>query len=105
MNDIYHYCVTRNDLPLGVIAAQLVHAAGESNPGGEHSYVVVLSVSSKEELLDIEKKLCDANIVHVAVREIDSPYNGELMTIGINPIFRSKNKQFRRIVSGIKLLK
>jgi len=100
----YHYCIVRNDLPIGVTAAQLVHAAGESNPGGQHSHAVVLGVP-KENLLDIEVKLSDAGITHVAVREPDSPYNGELMAIGIVPVFRSKNKDLRRIVSGLKLLR
>ena len=105
MTDLYHYCIARENLPRGVIAAQLVHAAGESNPKGQHSYAVVLSASSEAELLDIEKKLCEAEISHVAVRESDAPYNGELMAIGINPVIRSSNKRLRRIVSGIKLLR
>lgn len=105
MTSLYHYCVTRDDLPKGVVAAQLVHAAGESNPEGQHSYAVVLSVSSEDRLIDIEKKLCEAEILHKAVREPDAPYNGELMAIGINPLLRSENRDFRRIVSGIKLLK
>lgn len=107
MNDLirsHHYCIMRNDLPVGDSHAQLLHAAGESNPKGEKCYAVVLSVSH-EELIDIQKKLSDNQIRHIPVYESDPPYFGELTAIGIHPLIKSENKNLRRIVSGIKLLR
>ncbi len=103
-NDFHHYCILRDDLPLGVSHAQLLHAAAESNPDNKSCYAVVLS-TSREHLLDIEKKLCDLEIGHKAIRESDAPYNGDLTAIGICPLVKSKSKDFRRIVAGIKLLR
>lgn len=105
MSDLYHYCVLRNDLPLGVFSAQLIHIAGESNPGGKHSYAVALYARDEEHLASIEAKLIEKEILHVSVREIDSPYFGALMGIGIVPFDRTTNKPARRIVAGLKLIK
>lgn len=102
LKDLYHYVILRDDLTPGQAIAQTIHAAGESNPAGLHSYAVALSVP-KEKLKEIEQRLCETDINHVAVYEPDSPFDGEITAIGISPIFKSKNKDLRRIVSGLKL--
>lgn len=47
---MYHYIVVRADLPLGVKAANIAHAAGESSPGHlpNDTHVVVLQASGQE---------------------------------------------------------
>ena len=102
MEELHHYCIVRSDLTISTIAAQLIHAAGESNPKGIRCYSVALRADNLEE---IEQKLKDASIPHIAIREVDPPYNNELLAIGICPINRSKSKDLRRIVSCLSLIK
>lgn len=88
-----HYVVVRSDLPLGFLAAQIVHAAGESSPGNIDfgTNAVVLSVLTEAALAVIERQLQRAGIQHVAIREPDAPYNGALTAIGLVPI-RDRSK-------------
>jgi hypothetical protein len=162
-----HYLVVRRDLPVGVIMAQLAHAAGESfyqfglrcrrssvteqrvsNPTGagsslaggstfsrqsllsrltllvesvagqqampddswRHQWallacelwglerdaqrvdgdvsrttVVVLGSRNRGRLERLERELVEAGVPHVAVREPDAPWCGELMAVGLEP--------------------
>lgn len=91
MSELTHYCIIRKDLPLGVMAAQLIHAAGESSPGNlpEHTFAVCLAVSDEPALLALEERLARADIPHTAIREPDAPWNGQLMAIGIRPLDRT----------------
>lgn len=92
-----HYCVVRQDLPRGVLAAQLIHAAGES-AGGElpaSTIAVALSARDEAQLLAIEQQLRRLAIPHRAIREPDPPWNGALMAIGIAPV------RDRGAVSGV----
>lgn len=90
--EIVHYIVVRRDLPVGVLAAQITHAAGESGAlyadwiGGA---AVVLGVDSERELEKLRKYLREERIQHVVVREQSEPYNGQLMAIGLVPGDRS----------------
>ena len=99
-----HYCIVRTDLPLGVVCAQLVHAAGESSPGklASGTYAVVLGIPTAEKLLALEKKLIEENISHLAIREPDTPYCGEIMAIGILPMSR---EPLRKILGKLPLLR
>lgn len=99
-----HYCVVLEGLPLGVTGAQLVHAAGESSPGGipDGTYAVVLAAKSEMQLLALEQRLLAKNIPHAAIREPDAPWFGRLMAIGIAPCDRSLVK---KEVSNFPLLK
>lgn len=83
-----HYCVIRRDLPLGVLGAQLVHAAGESSPGGLPVGTIAVALAARDEshLEELERKLIERQIPHRAIREPDSPWNGALMSIGIEPV-------------------
>jgi len=100
----HHYCIVQEGLPIGVTAAQLVHAAGESNPEGKKCYSVVLS-ANEDKLAFIESMLSQNQISHVAVREPDSPYDGRLMAIGIHPCIRHLSDELRKIVGKLPLLK
>jgi len=100
-----HFCIVRSDLPLGVIAAQLVHAAGESAPGGLPSgtHAVVLGADDEAALQEIEERLFQFNVPFHGVREPDSPWDGALMAIGVVPMVPTK--QLRRVTKKLRLLR
>lgn len=93
----------RQDLPLGLLAAQVTHAAGESSPGnlpdGVHAVALGCSVES---LAALEQRLQNACIEHKAIREDAAPYEGQLMAIGIPPCYRDEVKKY---VSSLPLLR
>lgn len=96
---VTHYVIVRRDLPLGMLAAQVVHAAGESSPGSlpEHTYAVVLAAKSSVQLADLSIDLTAAGIAHRCIYESDEPYCGQLLAVGVAPDLRSKLKgHFRR---------
>lgn len=93
----YHYCIVRRDLPLGVLAAQLVHSRVEH---GTHA--VVLAAKNELHLSQIEDSLRLFSIPHVAIREPDAPYFGALMAIGIAPT--TNRNTFKIITRKLKLL-
>lgn len=85
---VSHYCIVRDDLPRGVIAAQLVHAAGES-AGGELPpgvRAVVLAVPDERSLVRVAARLHDLGVPHRVIREPDPPWCGAAMAIGMCPI-------------------
>jgi hypothetical protein len=86
------------------MAAQLIHAAGESSPGDLSSgtFAIALAAKSELQLLAIEKRLISQNIQHSAIRESDDPWDGQLMAIGIAPCDRSI---VRKEVSQLPLVK
>jgi hypothetical protein len=102
---LHHYCIIRADLPRGVQFAQLIHAAGESAPGDlpSDTRAVALEVSNEQELLELEHKLVGLGIAFVAIREVDEPYNNQLMSIGLKPVVR--DKKLRKAMSSYKLVK
>lgn len=79
-----------------------MHAAGESSPGNLPSgtFAVVLAVSSEAELERFSARLVDADLVHYDIREVDEPYSGQLMAIGLRPIMRSVG---RKVLSNLPL--
>lgn len=91
-----HFIIVRRDLPLGIIAAMVTHAAGESavlykSPMGvpfNGCTAVVLEVKNEKELDDVIMRLFDANISHIRVRESSPPYLGATMAIGVVPLER-----------------
>lgn len=87
------------------MAAQLVHAAGESSPGNisEGTHAVVLSVKGEHKLLDLERKLIDLQIPHKAIREPDLPWDGQIMAIGLFPTF--KTPVVKKLLSQYPLLR
>jgi hypothetical protein len=95
--------LVRRDLPLGVQLAQVVHAAGESTQGvelPENTHAVALHARSQDELLAMEGKLRAAGIPHRSIREVDAPYEGQLLAIGIHPF---AGQEVRRLLSSLPL--
>lgn len=92
--------------------AQLLHAAGESAAlwasslaGGPRrlpydTHAIALHARSEAELLQLEQRLQVAKIPHVSVREVDAPFEGQLMAIGLCP---SAGKEVRRLLSSLPL--
>lgn len=101
---IAHYCLTRADIPAGLQAAQLIHAAGESSPGNlpPHTYAIALTCADEGELNTLSNRLFLAGIKHKRIIESDAPYSGQLMAIGIPPQPRS---MLKRHLSSCKLLR
>lgn len=92
----------RSDLPLGVLAAQIVHAAGESSPGSlpEATHAVVLAVAGEEALERLLARLARSQVACRAIREPDAPWNGALMAIGVVPAPKSA---LRKVLSDVPL--
>jgi hypothetical protein len=99
-----HYCVVRDDLPRGVLAAQLIHAAGESGAGQRGLYAVALVVRGEAELLLVEDRLRFHEVPFRAIREPDPPWCGQLMAIGVVPMARD-DRDLRRVLQRLPLLK
>lgn len=96
--------IVRRDLPIGLLAAQIVHAADESIDGFVTSgmHAVVLTVPSETALLAVSANLMSARIAHVRIEEPDAPYNGALMALGLRPM---KKEVLKRYLSSLPLLK
>lgn len=96
--------IIRSDLPRGVLAAQTVHAAGESSPGGlpEGTNAVVLGVPDEAALEAVSKRLTLAGTKHVRIVENDPPYTGQLMAIGCVP---GRKEVIGRALRHLKLLR
>lgn len=77
-------------MPPQVVAAQLVHAAGETGPTIPGTHAVVLGVENEEELYFLQKQLEETDIPHHTICEPDEPYFGSLMAIGLYPIERNR---------------
>jgi peptidyl-tRNA hydrolase len=96
--------IVRADLPRGIQAAQVCHAAGESSPGGlgPGTYAVVLAVPDEVSLAREEARLRAAGVALTAVHEPDPPYHGQLMALGLHP---RRKEVLRRHVASLPLLK
>jgi hypothetical protein len=81
--------IIREDLPRGTLAAQIVHAAGESatqfkvDPLSPPIHAVVLAARCETHLLELEARLRAGGVSFHAIREPDPPWNGQLMAIGL----------------------
>lgn len=102
-NPITHYIIVRPDLPRGVLAAQVTHAAGESSSGdlSPGTYAVVLQ-ASPDALISLEQQLIERDVPHRAIRESSGAYEGQLMALGLRPAPR---KEVQRHVSSLPLLR
>jgi hypothetical protein len=99
-----HYIICRADLPRGVQAAQLVHAAGESSPGNlsPGTNAVVLTTPDEPALRALAERLEAAGVAFVRVEEPDPPWSGALMALGLRP---GRKEDLRRHVSSLPLLR
>jgi hypothetical protein len=96
--------VVRADLPKGLQAAQIVHAAGESSPGnlpgGTHA--VALIVPDEPALRSVAARLRLAGVAFAPIVESDAPWTGQLMALGLVP---GRKESLRRFVSSLPLLR
>ena len=101
---LYHYIVVVRTLPLGVLAAQVCHAAGESVsetvPVGTHA--VVLAARDEAHLREIYQNLITHGVKAHLVEEPDPPWHGAAMAIGITPCPRDA---VRKLLSSLPLLR
>jgi len=112
--------IVRRDLPLGVIAAQLAHAARESSrtrwtlpekhlhfkrckrDPDEVVYVVVLSVDSGPELRELASKLERRRIPTYLIEEPD--LDGQATAVGVGPVDTGRAwKAVRRVLGQLPL--
>lgn len=103
-----HYIIVRRDLPVGVVAAMVTHAAGESAALYEKmlgefdgAYAVVLAVKTELRLEKAKALLDTHDIAYTEVRESSAPYNGALMALGLMPIERDEVEE---ILNDFQLL-
>ena len=93
---LVHYIIVRRDLPLGVMSAMLVHAAGESGAMYQddydgrfrHAIAVVLEAKNELDLFKTEHLLVTHNIPHVSITETGGAYDQQFMAIGVVPCER-----------------
>jgi hypothetical protein len=101
--------VVRHDLPVGMREAQTVHASDESSPGRDfipkNMHVVVLAVPNEAELAKVETRLREVGVEHAAVREVDPPYSGQLMAIGLFPCFKDDVRQYLSSLPALRARK
>ena len=98
-----HYVVVREDLPKGVLAAHVAHAAGESGPAPPGSIAVVLGVPNEAELLAIAERLEACDVPFTLIRENAGPFDGEATAIGVKPTH--DRKTVGRAVSSLRLVR
>lgn len=96
--------MVRSDLPRGVQAAQIVHAAGESvdRPVDEGTHAVVLTVPSESGMARLADELRRVGVTFTSIFEPDPPYFGALMALGLAP---RRKEILRRHLSRLPLLK
>ncbi len=104
MNDpIVHAVVVLAGLPLGVMAAQIIHAAGESavisfgRKPDSYTHALAVEARSDDEMNVTLSKAAERGIMAVPIHEPDAPYNGALLAIGFAPIERSKLKWLQHL--------
>lgn len=95
--------MVRSDLPLGFLAAQVAHAAGESSLGVKPgTNVVVLAVPSEGALYAVYNRLVMASVRCTLITEPDPPWNGAATAIGLEPV--ADRKPLRRVLQHLPLL-
>lgn len=93
----------RGDLPRGLQAAYIAHAAGESNPRNwKDMHVVVLVAKDSKVLSRVKERLVLACVPHHPMRETDGEFAGQVLSLGVEPC----RKEFaRRVLSSLPLLR
>jgi len=102
-----HYVIVRRDLPWGLQAANIVHAAGESSPGDlpRGTYAVCLHAQDDANLRAIAQQLRAADIPYRAICEPDPPWCGQIMAVGIAPTRDMHGGRLRSIIGALPLVK
>ncbi len=94
----------REDLPRGVLAAQVTHAAGESSPGAlsDGTIAVVLAAANEDHLRLLSHQLTAAGLPHRLIVENEGPYAMQATAIGVVPV--QDRLQIRKVVRNLPLL-
>jgi hypothetical protein len=91
---LYHYGITRFDVPPIVRAVQVFHAAGESAgrnlPQG--TYARLLQAGDENALKAVAWELFKAGVQVRLVYEPDAPWFGQLMALGLEPVLAGTKK-------------
>ncbi len=95
--------VVRDDLPKGVLAAHILHAAGESGPAPPGSIAVALAVSSEADLLHVAARLDACGVAYVLIREDAGTFANQVTAIGIPPV--TDRTAIRKALSHLRLVK
>lgn len=103
-NPLCHYIVVRSDIPVGVTAAMIAHAAGESSTGDldPGTYAIVLTVKSEKELQEVFGILEVNKVDFTPIYEPDPPWNNQLMALGLKPILRNAGRKFLSCLPSYK---
>ena len=96
--------MVRSDLPRGIQAANLIHAAGESSPGNLPSgtFAIALVLPDEASLWRLADLLRREKIDHRAIIEADGPFAGQLLAVGIAP---QRKEKLRKHLASLPLLK
>lgn len=78
---VRHYVIVRSDIPPGLAAAFICHAAGETGPAPPGTYAIVLAASSEDALRSLATMQRDS----VLCIESEGPFSGQAMSIGFPP--------------------
>lgn len=104
---MHHYVIVRRDIPVGLQAAQITHAAGESArlsetlPAGTHA--VTLHIHDEAAINELGRTLSSAGIKYASIVENDPPYENQLMAIGLSPQVRTP--LIKKILGRYKTIK
>lgn len=96
--------VVRGDIPIGRQAGYILHAAAISSHGKhvDGCYAIALKCKDEAELRQIRFDLERAGIELESFVESDSPYGGQLMSIGLVPGPRSKLRKYLSQLPTVK---
>lgn len=98
-----HYVIVRRDLPLGLVVANTVHAAGESAGVPKGTFAVALATADQEELERVRDRLSALQVPYATILETQGEHAGELMAIGIEPL--RDRSLIRKAVSSLPLVR
>ncbi len=99
--------IVRTDASMGVQAAMIVHAAGQSAQlagafATSSPTTAVALEASLDTLLALQRRLVELGVPHVLVREPDHPWRDAPMAIGIVPMPRAR---VRRLLAHLSLVR
>ncbi len=87
-----------------MLAAQIIHAAGESSPGNlaAGTFAIALGVPGQAALVVEAERLERRGVKLVRIYEPDAPHDGALMALGLVP---ARKEELRRHVSSLPKLR
>ena len=94
--------IVRSDLPKGVLAAHIAHAASEAS-GHPPTIVVALAVDGETELRRVAAALVERSLTHRLVVEDAGPFSGQATALGIVPTV--DREAIRKVVSDLPLVR